>query len=598
LTVKVLVAATDTVLGDFLWNWLGDEEGVVLSRSKRAVSAAPDGSTGWVVALGGNDLGMATLLEEQNWVERILVASVGPVESPLPHSWVVVELPTNSEKLDDALERIRGVVSEPTGEFTAEVAKNAPVVLVVEDSESQRRMVVGTLKGEGFRVLEAGNGRLGLEVLRRQAVDVMITDVEMPEMDGLTLTRSVRSDPKLSRLPILMTTTLSAFKQVREGFDAGASDYVVKPQKGEREAYLEEIVRRVYAFLETARVVEGKRALAVDDSPAIRQMVAGILRDNGFDVTTASDGQLAQEILDQDWASFDVVVTDLEMPQMDGLQLTHWVKRDERMRDLPVIILSGSTQGIHRSLGRGFGADAFLTKTLIEEKLLLTIELVTARNRMAREHRELSRILGRDVFRAVHGGGLEAKEQDVSILFSDIVGFSTLCTRKSAGQVVEMLNDYFDVMVDCIAREQGYVNKFIGDAIMAIFSPQPGLELPPLRAVRAGLAMQAAYKKRNSQRAEPIITRVGINTGRVILGLIGGGERKDYTVIGDEVNRAQRFEGKCTPGGVLVSQSTWEVASSVVGQMENVEVARVNDLALKGIATPVTAWSLMPKEGQ
>jgi len=108
--------------------------------------------------------------------------------------------------------------------------------------------------------------------------------------------------------------------------------------------------------------------------------------------------------------------------------------------------------------------------------------------------------------------------------------------------------------------------------------------------------MQKADKQQNLTRVEPIMTRVGINTGTVILGLIGGGERKDYTVIGDEVNRAQRFESKCTPGSVLVSDNTWSIARPSIEPTGTVQADRVDGLALKGIATPVTAWSLTPKE--
>lgn len=590
--MKCLVATRDEMIRDFLWEWLGAQDEVLLAKTRQALDS-PDGNPGWIVAASGEDVSQGLVPMEASWVDKVLAIHIGPPTLP-PHPKVVpLGLPASAEARGEALALLAAQAS-PAVAFTP--SDQAPIVLVVEDSDSQRAMVVAALKTEGFRVLEAANGRLGLDTLKKVPVDVVVTDVEMPEMTGLELTRAIRSDPRLAALPVLMTTTLSGFQQVREGFDAGASDYVVKPVKGEREAYLDEMIRRIYAFLEQLRVVEGKSAVVVDDSPAIRQMVAGILKDNGFTVMTAENGEVAKAIIAMEASTLDLVVTDLEMPVLDGLQLTHWSKRNETTRDIPVIILSASTQRQHRVLGRGFGADAFLTKTLIEEKLLITIELVMARTRMARERRELARILGRDVFKAVHGGGLQAKDQEVSVLFSDIVGFSTLCGRKTASQVVDMLNDYFDVMVDCVSREQGYVNKFIGDAIMAIFSPQPGLEAPPVRAIRAGLAMQRADRQANRVRPEPILTRIGINTGNVILGLIGGGERKDYTVIGDEVNRAQRFEGKCSHGGVLVSDNTWQAARSVISALDGIQVDRVDGLELKGISKPVTAWSLTLKE--
>jgi class 3 adenylate cyclase len=145
-----------------------------------------------------------------------------------------------------------------------------------------------------------------------------------------------------------------------------------------------------------------------------------------------------------------------------------------------------------------------------------------------------------------------------------------------------------------VADEGGDIDKFIGDAIMAIFEEIPGQEPAPLRAVRAGLAMQAAMPAFNAGRPITLATRIGINTGPVVRGDLGARVyRRDYTVIGDTVNRANRYEAKCPPGEVLVSQSTRDSLG------DRARVRKVEGVQLKGVATPVAAYvveALAPRE--
>ncbi len=166
----------------------------------------------------------------------------------------------------------------------------------------------------------------------------------------------------------------------------------------------------------------------------------------------------------------------------------------------------------------------------------------------------------------------------------------------SAGDVVQLLNEYFDRFVDFVLREQGYINKFIGDALVALFSALPGLDPPAVRASRAALAFQREIAVVNRAALQPLRTRIGINTGEVIMGLIGGGERKDYTVIGDNVNRAQRLESKSPVDGLLLSERSYDEAKDYLSRQKDALVERIDGLDLKGIAEPVTAYAVTLKE--
>ena len=154
--------------------------------------------------------------------------------------------------------------------------------------------------------------------------------------------------------------------------------------------------------------------------------------------------------------------------------------------------------------------------------------------------------------------------------------------------MVELLNDYFDALCIAIKEHGGDIDKFIGDAIMAVFEDRPDFdEAHPLRAARAAWAMQRALDRFNAERPEPLVMRIGINTGPLVRGDIGSRfVRRDYTCIGDVVNRAQRYEAKCPPGGVLLSQDAYDRVK------EHVVVEELTGIQLKGIDHPVSAYVL------
>jgi adenylate cyclase len=153
--------------------------------------------------------------------------------------------------------------------------------------------------------------------------------------------------------------------------------------------------------------------------------------------------------------------------------------------------------------------------------------------------------------------------QEASILFSDIRSYTTLTESQGAHEIVGMLNEYFSYMVDVIFEHQGLLDKFIGDAIMAVFgAPFSRPDLDPVNAVSAGLDMNkelARYNKERIARGQIAIDAgVGISSGEVVCGNIGSEKRMDYTVIGDGVNLASRLEGatKMYGASLMISEFT------------------------------------------
>ena len=180
-----------------------------------------------------------------------------------------------------------------------------------------------------------------------------------------------------------------------------------------------------------------------------------------------------------------------------------------------------------------------------------------------------------------------------TVLFSDIRSFTSFTEELGAQATVALLNDYFTLMVECIQERGGMLDKFIGDAIMAVFGTPVAHEDDPDRAVRAAIDMMRALAEFNAEREasgrKPVNIGVGINTDSIVSGNIGSPKRMDYTVIGDGVNLASRLESACKQycARVLVSEYTYK---QVKGTYRVREVDRV---IVKGKTQPVDVFEIL-----
>ncbi len=158
---------------------------------------------------------------------------------------------------------------------------------------------------------------------------------------------------------------------------------------------------------------------------------------------------------------------------------------------------------------------------------------------------------------------LGGRRRTVTVLFADIKGFTAMSESMKPEEVVEVLNIYFTEMVDLVFRHQGTLDKYVGDALMAVFGVPMPLEHAATRAVECAAAMQRRLAEMQAQGRTPIRgVRIGINTGEAIVGNIGSDKRMDFTVIGDAVNVAARLQewAKELEADTLVSEATFREA--------------------------------------
>jgi len=226
-------------------------------------------------------------------------------------------------------------------------------------------------------------------------------------------------------------------------------------------------------------------------------------------------------------------------------------------------------------------------------------------NRMARSLREkemikraFTRYVAREVVEEILKNpeqmALSGERREVTVLFCDVRGFTPLSERMSPEDVVLLLNDFYNLMIETTFKHDGTLDKFLGDAVMAVFGAPMAHPDHSARAIRTAIAMQEGIVALNERRArdgkEPIAVGIGVSAGEAVAGTVGTEDRMEYTVIGDSVNLAARLESNAKPGQILISHRTYERVRDLVdarplgrirvkGKEEEVEVYEVARLA-------------------
>jgi class 3 adenylate cyclase len=317
--------------------------------------------------------------------------------------------------------------------------------------------------------------------------------------------------------------------------------------------------------------------LAVDDLQENRELVARNLTRLGHFVITAASGEEALLALEQ--SDVDVVLLDLLMPGMDGREVLRRIKEHAEWRATPVIVISGShdMDGIIECIEAG--ADDYLFKpfnpVLLQARIKAGIERKRwhdkeeqYRQQLERNEKFIRATFGRylsdeivtDILERPEGLQLGGDLRRVSILMSDIRGFTTLSERLAPDQVVTMLNRYLGAMTDIIMAHQGTIDEFIGDAILAVFGAPLQREDDADRAVSCAMVMQEAMQAINEQNAAEglpqLATGIAVNTGDVVAGNIGSERRSKYGFVGHPMNVTSRIEDQTAGGEILISDST------------------------------------------
>jgi adenylate cyclase len=338
------------------------------------------------------------------------------------------------------------------------------------------------------------------------------------------------------------------------------------------------------------------RLLIVDDNKVNRLLLARTIELQGHRTVAAENGRVALELLHRE--AFDLLLLDIEMPEMDGFQVLEQLKADLKLRDLPVIVTSSveGVQNVVRCIE--LGAEDYLPKPVNPVLLKARIQASLEKKRLRDQQKELVRRFATGAVAddlALSGFALGGRHVQATVMFSDIRGFTALVEQQPPDETIELLNTYYTLMFDAISGQGGVVNQMIGDGLMAIFGAPLALAGHEAAAVRAALDMLEMVELFNAERAAdgkpPIAIGIGIASGEVVAGYTGTQSRATYTCIGDTVNLAARLEShtKSAACPVLVDPAVR------AGLGDAFEVRSLGPVALKGKARQTEVFAVAPR---
>jgi adenylate cyclase len=337
------------------------------------------------------------------------------------------------------------------------------------------------------------------------------------------------------------------------------------------------------------------RLLVVDDNKVNRLLLTRSLEVQGHSVASAENGRVALEMLRRE--SFDLLLLDMEMPEMDGFQVLEQLVNDRQLHDLPVIVTS-SLEGIDNVVRCiELGAEDYLSKPVNPVLLKARIGASLEKKHLRDQQKELVRRFATpEVAQDLQNSGfsLGGKRVHASVMFSDIRNFTALAESQPPEETIELLNTYYALMFDAINSHGGVVTLMMGDGLMSLFGapmPLPDHGESAVRAAQEMVEMIDLFNlERNGAGKPPITIGIGIASGEMVAGYTGTHERATYTCIGNTVNLAARLEThtKVVQRAILVDQATRSALS------ERFAVEPLGPVPFKGKAAAVDVFSVDP----
>ena len=494
-------------------------------------------------------------------------------------------------------------------------------VLVVDDSREMRDFVIQcVLEPHGFEVEQAHDGAEGVRKALRGDIDLMLLDLEMPKMNGFEVLDALCA--RRSEIPVILMTSHGSEAIAVELFRKGVRDYVIKPFDAN------EMLETIERSLIGVRLQREKEALTARLMQTNHQLEQRLTELNTFyqigkSVTSLMErDQLLERIVDAALYITGAEGGALLLHDQKGEMLREYVrKRRAEGEEQQVPARRSENQLAADAVRKG---DATMTAAMLyaplkvgertigalgvsnkvtgrffndhDRRLLMALadyaaiaienarllqQVEQAKEREKKQMRSLfERYVGPSVVEklvaqpeTVELGGIR---QQATILFADIRGFSDLSTRASPETLVDVLNRHIAVAVEAILAEEGTLDKFLGDGVMAYFNaplPQPD---HVLRAVRAAWRLCQSLKDVHLQlpEASRFHFGVGVSTGEVVVGNIGAPQQMNFTVIGDAVNVGRRLQEQARGGQILVTQQVYGLVQDYV-QAEMVGLVEV-----------------------
>jgi adenylate cyclase len=358
--------------------------------------------------------------------------------------------------------------------------------------------------------------------------------------------------------------------------------------------------------------VTGGRVLVVDDAAFNRRLLSRLLATIGHETLEAADGQAALDLLaTAAGADIDVVLLDIVMPILDGFATLEAMQADERLREIPVIVISDLDDSASIVRCIRMGAADHLPKTVDPEILRARIEASLSRKRLRdlerrsmaeqarllgtidRQRAELSRFLSPQVAALVSSADgetlLAGHRREITAMFCDLRQFTVFSDAAEPEEVLGFLRAYHGLMGPLIVAHEGTLEHFAGDGFMTFFNDPVLQPDHALRAVRLAVAMRDAFADLAQTwrlRGYTLELGIGIATGYATLGRIGFEGRYDYGGVGRVIIHAARLSSDAAPTEILIAQGTYAAAA------DGIDAVPAGERQLKGFSRPLQTYAV------
>ncbi|MEG4005782.1 ATP-binding protein [Microcoleus sp. Pol11C1] len=483
---------------------------------------------------------------------------------------------TESGRIEISAELVTGSAQSPS---------NSQLAITVSDTgigipeDKLDRIFESFEQADGSTAREYGGTGLGLTVAK-QLVELHGGQI------GVSSTVGVGSQ-FIFTLPV--SESQPDFSSIQPRLTEG-SPILITPEFAGKSSIINSQLSDNSDFLESEKL----KVLVVDDEPINIQVIINSLSLANYEITQASNGLEALNLIESGFKP-DLILLDVMMPQMTGYEVCREVRKKYSPLEMPILMLTAKNQTTDLVEAFNLEANDYVTKPFIKKELLARIN---TQIRLAKLNAAYGRFVPHDFLNLLEKPSIievklgENQERDMTVLFADIRSFTALSEQMTPPENFAFINTYLGRVSPAIRKNNGFIDKYIGDAVMALFptSPEDG--------VRAAIDMQKEVNIYNQQREKnglfSIAIGVGLHAGNLMLGTIGERERMESTVIADAVNLASRLEGltKVYGAGILVS-------GAIIDRLDDPEKYKyrfVDRVMVKGKTNAVSVFEIYETE--